>query len=410
MRILHYDCFAGISGDMNLGALIDIGVDSKKLVAELEKLGIDSWKLSVSREMRGGLSGVRVNVETPETHAGSHGEGHKHCHLHRSFADIKKIIGASSLSDSVKSRALTIFSYLAEAESSVHGVSPDDVRFHEVGAVDSIIDIVGCAVCYELLKIDSVSSSAVELGGGVVRCAHGLLPVPAPATAILAKKFPSKINGAMHECTTPTGAAIIAALAKSFDAPISGRIAAVGIGIGSRDFPELPNALRVLLYDTEEASPFGGGYPEGCSEETLIEFAANIDDMSAERISHLCGSLFAASALDVWQEGIFMKKGRAATKVCALARREDSKKILSTYFGNSSTLGVRCREVSRISLARESFFKKTPFGDLRAKRSFFNGVAREKIEFDEIRKIADETGMGMEEILGKIGDGEPKDR
>ena len=441
MRILFYDCFAGISGDMNLGALIDLGVDPAKLEAELKKLGLDGWELKIKKDSRGGIFGTQVSVECEECghshdahhgnehecahshghhshedghcacheHEGhSHGEhahehsehgneehGHRHHHEHRSFADIKKIIENSALSGFAKKKSLAVFSILAEAEGRVHGKSPNEVHFHEVGAVDSIVDIVGAAICLELLNVDKIVSSAVELGGGTVKCRHGVMPVPAPATAVLAEKFPSKLGGAPHECTTPTGAAIIAALADGFESRAVGRLAATGIGVGHRDCPELANVLRVMLYETPE----GLG---GTVLEAMSELSANIDDMTAERVAYFCEKLFEAGARDVWQESICMKKGRLAVKVCALAPDAAAAKVRECFFAHSSTLGVREISIMRHSIERNVETVKTSLGEVRVKRWKFDGMERFKPEFEDCKKIAEEKGMTLDGVVGKI--------
>ncbi len=399
MKILHYDCFAGISGDMNLAALIDLGVDKNALVAELEKLGLRGWRLETSRDERGGIFGTRVDVVCEDArhhHEHSHVEhGHAHHHEHRSFADIKKIISSSALSEKSKALSLDIFTLLAKAEGEVHGKDADEVHFHEVGALDSIIDIVGAAVCAELLGAEKFTSSAVELGGGTVKCQHGILPVPAPATAIIAKAFPAKLGGTSFESTTPTGAAIIAALCSGFEEKLSGKILKAGVGIGHKKGAELPNILRVMLIESGEEN-------SGIQSETLSEFSANIDDMTAEHLAHLAEKLFDAGALDVWQEPITMKKGRLGTKVCALAKPEDAAEVRECFFKNSSTLGLREASVRRHFLRRESVVKKTSFGEVRFKSVEFGGVKRAKPEFEDCRKTAEASGLSIADAAEKL--------
>ena len=254
MRILYYDCFSGISGDMNLAALLDLGVDPDFLHGELAKLGLeDEFELAVTEASRSGIRGLRVDVRLAGEDAG-HGHHHHehHHHPHRAFADIRALIENSALADEVKAIAAAIFRRVAEAEGKVHGRPVDEVRFHEVGAVDSIVDIVGAAICLRALKPDAVWASSVELGGGFVRCAHGLLPVPAPATAEILRGIPTRRGGADFECCTPTGAAILAAAASRFtDAPAL-RVEKTGYGIGHRESAGdgRPNLLRVHLAET----------------------------------------------------------------------------------------------------------------------------------------------------------------
>lgn len=304
MRALVYDCSAGISGDMNLAALIDLGVDRESLERELSKLHVHGeWKLECRRAQQSGIQGTRIDVLTVEE---GH-SGHGHAHHHRTMADIRRLIGASGLSDAVKRTALSIFSLLAEAEAQVHGTTPEEVHFHEVGAVDSIIDITGAAICLELLRADR----RLHWTGGTGLRHRDLpaterCPVPAPATALLASRFQSTLNGTTHEATTPTGAAYIAALARPVPAPLAGRITGTGYGIGHRQGLPLPNILRVMLVETEE---------QESSPELLTELCANIDDMTPEQTAYLAEKLMEAGALDAWQESICMKKGRLAVKV-----------------------------------------------------------------------------------------------
>ena len=412
MKILYYDCFAGISGDMNRAALIDAGLDLQALESELGKLGLDGWSLKASKASRGGIFGTRLDVLVSDEknccrrtgHFG-HSEYSSHSehsgHAHRKFSDIAEMLEKSNLSDGAKKRALSIFSLLAEAEAKVHGKEVSEVSFHEVGAVDSIIDIVGCAVALELLGIDEVVSSPVELGGGTVECAHGRLPVPAPATAILAKSFPSKIGGANHECTTPTGAAIIASLCSGFSGKIEGRVVAEGVGVGHRESPELPNVLRVMVFDTEASCTEKAGE----AVESMAELSANIDDMTPEHVSELCAKLMAAGALDAWCEPVVMKKGRCAVKVCALARFAEKNKVLRAFFANSSTLGIRESTVFRHALGRELVDKDTEFGKVRFKRHCVAGIERVKPEFEDTKKISESTGMPVDIVSEKLKHG-----
>jgi len=399
MKTLYYNCFAGISGDMNLAALINLGVDESALIAELKKLSLDGWEIKTSIASQNGISGTRLDVVCHHHHSedcdGSHHHEHKHHHHeHRSFADIKKIISDSKLSDYVKEKSLAIFETIAKAEATVHEKNLDEVHFHEVGALDSIVDIVGAAICTELLNVENFVSTSVELGGGTVRCQHGILPVPAPATAIIAKKFPSKIGGENHECTTPTGAAIIATLCDSYNEALNGKILATGIGVGHREGKILPNILRVMLVDTKEKS----------SEkfESIYELSANIDDMTSEHIGFLCEKLFESSALDVWQESIVMKKNRLSIKVCALTKEDNVEKLRAVFFENSTTLGIRQKKIERYSLPRKLESFESSYGKVQFKISEFNGVKRAKPEFEDCKKIAEKNKISIEVITKKL--------
>ncbi len=409
MRVLHYNCVSGISGDMNLSALLDLGVDIKKLEAQLQKLNLSGWSISCAKAEKMGIWGTQVKVDCiggtnsssqekhhhehcehhEHSHEGCghhHHEHHAHCahshhHCHgRSFAEIEALINASMLSDFVKETSVKIFRKLAEAEAQIHNKNVADVHFHEVGAVDSIIDIVGSAICLELLNVDAISVGEIELGGGFVKCEHGSMPVPAPATALLSQGFKCSLGGVSHEATTPTGMAFLATLART-STSLSGEVLASGIGIGQRDCLERANILQVLLLNTEASE----------NVEKMFVVEANIDDMTSEAISALCDSLFCAGALDVWQENIVMKKSRSATKVCALVDAKFLPDVKTTFFENSTTLGVRVSEVSRISLARNVVQFASSLGDVRIKERADGSLA--KAEFDDIAKIAKERSI-----------------
>lgn len=386
MRVLVYDCSAGISGDMNLGALIDLGADREILERELSKLHVHGeWKLECRQAQQSGIQGTRVDVLTPEEAHAAHG----HAHHHRTMADIRRLIETSGLSDTVKRTALSIFSLLAEAEARVHGTTPEEVHFHEVGAVDSIIDITGAAICLEMLRVDTIFTGPVELGSGTVTCQHGTMPVPAPATALLARHFQATLNGTSHEATTPTGAAYVAAMAQPVPSPLAGRITGTGYGIGHRQGLPLPNILRVMLVETEEEAP---------SPELLTELCANIDDMTPEQTAYLAEKLMEAGALDAWQESICMKKGRLAAKVCALCLPEQADGVREAFFLHSSTPGIRQHDTCRHILRRESTPVCTPHGTVHVKTSFMNGRPHHrKAEFEDCRTLAETTGLPLEQ-------------
>ena len=406
MRILRYECASGISGDMNLSALIDLGVDINSLVRELEKLGLEGWQISATKAEKKGIWGTQIIVDclggTTESHCAhshnhheaehshkAHCNAHSHNHHGRSFADIKKLIEESALSDFVKRTSIKIFLKLAQSEAKIHNKSVDDVHFHEVGAVDSIIDIVGSAVCLEMLQIDSVSVGEIELGGGFAKCEHGVIPVPAPATSELSQGFKCSFGGVNHEATTPTGMAFLATLAES-SSSVSGTVLARGIGVGQRDCSERANILQVMLIENQKQ----------CSAEEMSVVCANIDDMTAETVAFLCEKLFEAGAVDVWQESIVMKKSRLAVKVCALVHDAKVQLLEEVFFKNSTTLGVRRISVARTSLPREEFVFSSSLGDVRFKCRA-NGDFP-KVEFDDIAKIAREKSIPFASVKGTI--------
>lgn len=394
-RVLYYDCFAGISGDMNLAALIALGVPAEHIRTELAKLGMPGeFELHVEPAIKNGISGTSVHVHAHDHDHDHHGHGDGHHHHHRSFADIRGMIGQSSLDEVVKATAIRVFAVLAEAEGEVHGKPADEVHFHEVGAVDSIVDIVGAAIALRYLDVDTIASSAVELGSGTVRCAHGVMPVPAPATSLLSRRFPSRIGGTDHEATTPTGAAWLAALADRFEPVLSGRCVAVGIGIGYRDSDRLPNILRISLYETE-------GQGKGSIPCVIVE--ANIDDMTAEHLSHLTDQLAKAGAMDAWQQAIVMKKGRMGARVCALCSVERAAALRDIFLTHSTTLGVREIPVAKYELERDHVTRCCAYGEVRVKRGLYDGsVIKEKPEFDDCRALSDAHGVSIREITDTI--------
>ncbi len=429
---------------MNLGAMIDLGLDAEILKRELDKLGLAGWRIETHKDSRAGICGTRLKIvleggehcgqtqglcahghdsaaprhpdakadkeASPHSHGAElncheHHHGHHHeCqgheakhshHEHRAYSDIKLIIEKSALNDKVKADALKIFDILARAEAKVHGVPVDEVCFHEVGALDSIIDIAGAAICLDLLGVDRVAySCAVELGGGRVKCAHGLMPVPAPATALLAENFDSTAGAADHECTTPTGAAIIAALAEKESPGREQRIIACGVGIGERNCEKLPNVLRVRLAETPGLPSSAKGEIE---RENLCQICANIDDSTPEALSYALDELLRLGALDAWLEGIVMKKSRMATKICALCRPEDAEKMEDAIFLNTPTIGLRRISVSRRALKRSSVGIETKYGTVRVKVCKFNGTEKIKAEFDDCLEIARRNGISVGE-------------
>jgi pyridinium-3,5-bisthiocarboxylic acid mononucleotide nickel chelatase len=377
--ILYYDCFAGISGDMNLAAMLDMGVPEAHLRTELAKLPLTGYSLRVSRDARKGITGTRVDVEVQEA---------PHGHDHSSWRDIRRIIDGSTLPDPVKARACDIFRRLAEAEARVHGSTVDDVHFHEVGAVDSIVDIVGAAICLEYLKPDAVMASSVELGGGFVRSQHGMLPVPAPATALLLSGVPTRSGVVPFEMTTPTGAAIIAHSVGSFSDDKRFITRKVAHGIGHRD-TEVPNVLRLFLAEA----------PDTPTEEArLIE--CNIDDMSPEVSGHIMDVLLDAGASDVFFIPIVMKKSRPAVMLSVLCPSAMEASIIDIVLRETTTFGLRITTVSKTVLDREERFVTTSLGGVRVKIGKMNGrKLKAKPEFEDCRRIARDSGMSLREVL-----------
>lgn len=386
MRILYYDCFAGISGDMNLGAMIDLGVDADYLENELRKLNIEGFHLEITKDLRRGISGTKaeVIVENPDNE--------KHRHLRH----VEEIINNSTLSETVKANSLKIFKLIAFAEAKVHSIAVERVHFHEVGALDSIADIVGAAICLDFLKVDKVLSSPIQLGGGTVKCAHGIMPVPAPATALIVENVPVKLGLVEHEATTPTGAAILVATVDEFTEQINFPITKTAYGIGHRDVSEVPNVLRVFLSETETA--FGD-----VKEEVATVLECNIDDMNPERYDFILEQLFNAGASDAWLVPIVMKKSRPAIQLSVLCAPEKVQKMKHIIFTHSTTIGLREYPAKKSMLTRTEKTVATKFGDVRVKQSVFEGkVVRSKPEYDDCRTIALQEKISIEEVEKEV--------
>ncbi|MDR2478326.1 MAG: nickel pincer cofactor biosynthesis protein LarC [Treponema sp.] len=414
MKTLHFDCFAGISGDMTLGALVDLGVDPEQLRRELGKLELSGWKLEFRREQRGGITGTSAMVildGQPEHSACDdghhHGHSHEHTHghnrhehhHHNTWKEIRHVIENSNISGGAKKRALDIFTRIAAAEAQVHGLNADEVAFHEVGALDSIIDIAGAAVCLDILKPERITCGEVELGGGMVRCAHGLLPVPAPATAILVRGMPVTSGGFNMEMTTPTGAAILAASVDEFITVEHFREINSGYGTGTRK-TEKPNLLRVSWRETggTAVGRHDAHNPPDWKTEELFLLETNIDDMSGEALGFLMENLFQAGALDVTLTPCVMKKSRPGTIVSALARAETLDVLRRTFFEHSTTIGFREIPLRRCSLRRETETLHGSFGEARRKMVFSGEkFLRGKIEYDDRARLARERGIALEE-------------
>jgi len=389
MKILYYDCFAGISGDMNLGALLDLGIDKDYFFDEIKKIEIDGYEIKITREQRKGIEGTRVKVLFEDKKDSHEHSGHKEC---KNLSIIKGIIGKSKLDERVKQTAMLTFENLARAEAKVHGVGIDEIHFHEVGAIDSIIDIVGASICINYLKPDRILSSSVELGGGIVHCQHGNFPVPAPATSELLEGIPVKIGLCPFEMCTPTGAAILKTYVQDFADKVNFRILKSGYGIGSREL-DIPNVLRVFLGEVFKN-------PEEV-EESLLE--CNLDDMNPEVGEYLMEKLFKAGALDVFFTPIIMKKSRAAFKLNVLCTREREECLKEILFRESSTFGIRSVGVKKSALRREIKKVKTQFGEVSVKVAFLGDkVIKNKLEYEEIKKIAEENNMSFIEVESYI--------
>jgi uncharacterized protein (TIGR00299 family) protein len=384
MMHAHFDCFSGISGDMTLGAFVDMGVSTQWLAEKIQNLEIGDVDIVAQDVKKNGIGAKKISViENVASSA-------------RSYRDIVTIIENGSLADKVKNIALDIFSRIATAEARVHRCEKKDVHFHEVGAVDSIVDIVGAALCLDYFTIESVSSSPLPLGGGFVDCAHGKLPLPAPATLEILKGLPvygGKING---EMVTPTGAGIIASLSPTFGPIPHMEIAHVGWGCGSREYPDVPNLLRVLVGKKIELSA-QWGQDEVCLVET------NIDDMNPEIFGYLMERLFKDGALDVSYTPIMMKKNRPGTKVEVMCAPDKQVDISNCLFAETSTIGLRWHLVHRHTLKRSIATVTTCYGEIQVKCTTDpDGRKRYMPEYESCRKIALEQKVALKAIYDAV--------
>ena len=380
MKIAYFDCFAGASGDMILGALLDAGLDAQALRERLRGLNLPGWDLKIRRVRKNGLAATAVQVvvegESPE----------------RTLGDIESLIGNSELAAAEKELAVRVFRRLAEAEARVHDRSPVEVHFHEVGAVDAIVDVVGAVCGLHLLAIEAVHVSPLPLGRGFTRSAHGRLPLPAPAVVELLRGVPVVGAPAEGETVTPTGAAVLTTLAKSFGPLPAMRLSGVGYGAGRRD-ADTPNALRVLLGEVEEA----------VDAETILLIETNIDDMNPQLYEYVFERLFAADALDVWLSPAHMKKNRPGNVLSALCRPVHEAAVSQVIFRETTTLGLRRQSIERRSLPREIRTVNTRFGQARVKLALVDGrMLRAIPEYEDCKRLAVANAVSLREVLVEV--------
>ena len=386
-RALFYECFAGISGDMHLGALVDIGVPAEHLQRQLAKLELaEEFELRLSRAGKMGITGTRADVRLAEDAK----------RPARNLAAIAGIIDRAGYSAPVHAAALAMFKAIAVAEAKIHGKSIDEVHFHEVGATDSIVDIVGAAIGIHYLNATAIYCSPLEVGSGMVRCQHGLFPVPAPATAEILKGVPCQYGGVDGEATTPTGAAILKHFVTAFEAPRDFTAKTVGYGVGHKDFAR-PNVLRLSLGEIAATQPT----QLEAETNTLVE--CNIDDMPGEAFEPLMAALFAKGAKDVFLTPIAMKKARPATKVSVLVDGERLDAVIGELFAASTTIGVRLHEVAKRMLPRRERTVRTSLGDVAVKIvDLPNGSQRWKSAHDDVAAIAADRGADYLTVKAKV--------
>ncbi len=379
MKTMYFDCFSGAAGDMIVGALIDAGADFGKVRDGLMSLGVEGYDVAIEKVKKKGVMATKFHVNIAE-------QGHPHRHLKHIVAIIEK----GDLPQHVREASLETFRRIAEAEATVHGSTVEKVHFHEVGAVDSIVDIVGTHLALDQIKPERIESSPLHVGSGTVKCAHGVMPVPAPATALLLKGLPTYGGTVEGELVTPTGAALIAQLAQKFGPQPAMAIDTVGAGSGTRDLPDRPNVLRVMLGEAVGISS---------ATETVTIVEANIDDMNPELLPPLVKSLLDAGARDAFLTPILGKKGRPAYMVTAMVDDASTEKVADALFRGSSTLGMRIRREERICMDRAFKSVQTPWGAVRVKVGLRDGaVANVAPEFDECTRVAEAAHVAVRDV------------
>jgi uncharacterized protein (TIGR00299 family) protein len=376
--VAHFDCFSGISGDMTLAALIDAGVDGNAIRAGVASLGLPI-RLEVEKVRKGGFAATYIRVEAPEEHS------------HRFLPEVEEILGRGSLTPRQRELALRIFRRLAEAEAAVHGLPLDKVHFHEVGALDSIADIAGAAIGLDLLGVDRFTSRSVPTGSGMVKCAHGLMPIPAPGTAELLKGAPLAPSAIKAELTTPTGAAILTSVVQEWSEQPVMTVERIGHGAGRKDFIEQPNLLRLFVGQAASLS--------SAESDQVWVLETNLDDVPGEVIGYCFEQLFNAGALDVFSVPIQMKKNRPGVLLSIIAPESAVPALETILFRETGTFGIRRHRAERSKLQREKVTVETPWGPVTGKRGWRNdGLAVFSPEFEDCARLARKTGVALGDV------------
>lgn len=409
MRTIYLDCSMGAAGDMLMAALLELLPEKDTFLQKMQSLGLPGLEISAEPSVKCGITGTHMRVlihgeeeghpheHAAEAHAHSHAGApeaahahvHVHPHHHTDLDELTHRISHLNVSEAVRSNILAVYQSIADAESRVHGVPVEQIHFHEVGSLDALADITGVCLLMELLAPEQVLASPVHVGSGQVRCAHGILPVPAPATALLLEGIPIYGGSIRGELCTPTGAALLRRFVTRFGPLPPMRVEKTGYGMGMKDF-EAANCVRAMLGQTEESA----GH--------ILELACNLDDMTPEAVGFAMEQLFAAGALDVYTTPIGMKKNRPGVLLTCMCREDDREAMLRTIFRHTSTLGVRVSVCDRYTLSRRQYAVQTPDGEIRVKESSGWGVLRRKAEFEDLAHIARQSGKSIAEVLDTI--------
>ncbi len=392
MKILYIECSMGVAGDMLMGALYELlnDEDRKKFTDKMNSLGIEGLHVEAVPSVKCGINGTHMNVtidghEELESHHSEH-----HHHHGASMHDIRHVIDAAGISGNVKKNAVEVYECIAQAESRVHGKSADEIHFHEVGSKDAMADVIGCCMLIDIISADRIVVSPVTTGFGNVRCAHGILPVPAPATALILNDVPLRAGSIEGELCTPTGAALVKHYADEFGNMPQMTVSRIGYGMGTKDFAAA-NCVRVFV-----------GIQATRTAKTIVQLCCNIDDMTAEELGYAAELLMDEGALDVYTTAIGMKKSRPGTLLTVMCREEDRERIAGLIFRNTTTLGMRVYHCERMILERSEKTLHTEFGDVRCKEASGYGVVRSKLEYDDVRRLAKSSGRSIREIRNII--------
>lgn len=388
MKILYIECSMGVAGDMLMGALYELlnDEDRKKFTDKMNSLGIEGLHVEAVPSVKCGINGTHMNVtidghEELESHHAEH-----HHHHGASMHDIRHVIDAAGISENVKKNAVEVYECIAQAESRVHGKSADEIHFHEVGSKDAMADVIGCCMLIDIIGADRIVVSPVTTGFGNVRCAHGILPVPAPATALILNDVPLRAGSIEGELCTPTGAALVKHYADEFGNMPQMTVSRIGYGMGTKDFAAA-NCVRVFV-----------GIQATRTAKTIVQLCCNIDDMTAEELGYAAELLMDEGALDVYTTAIGMKKSRPGTLLTVMCREEDRERIAGLIFRNTTTLGMRVYHCERMILERSEKTLHTEFGDVRCKEASGYGVVRSKLEYDDVIRLAKSSGRSIREI------------
>lgn len=389
MKTLYLDCGMGAAGDMLTAALSELFPDPDAVIDELNAIGVPHVVFERTVVEKCGISGAHISVRIDGTEEHEYTDGHHHDHAdghhhaHHSLADVEAVIRSLHVSEQVQNNALAVYRLIADAESRVHGCPVADVHFHEVGTFDAIADVTAVCLLMERLAPEQIAASPVHVGSGTVRCTHGVLPVPAPATALLLAGIPCYGGEISGELCTPTGAALLRFFVQSFGSMPVMRVSGIGYGMGTKDFPRA-NCVRAMLGETDQGDT-----------ETMLELSANLDDMTAEQIGFASERLFEAGAVEVYTVPIGMKKSRPGALLCAICAPEKREAVVSAFFRHTTTLGVRETETRRYVLDRRVEQRDTSLGPVRVKIAEGYGVAREKIEYEDLAAIARQRGISL---------------